>query len=89
MFTRVIFAAIHTFYYTPFNEVERGYTGPTLFRPLACLSICGQNCVRSVSSILLAGSISYLHMFSSRRFIACKAFFLIQNFKVLANSLHL
>ena len=43
--------------YTPlFNEVERGYTGFTLS---IRLSVCGQNRVRSASSTILAGSISY------------------------------
>ena len=41
-----------------FNEVERGYTGFTL-------SVCGQNGVRSVSSTIFIGSISYLHILSS------------------------
>ena len=52
-----------------FNKVERRYTGFTL-------SICGKNCVRSVSSTIL---ISYLHMLSSnfRRCVVCKVCFKI------------
>ena len=51
-----------------------GYTGITLsvcpsVRPSVCpsvrLSVCGQNRVRSVSSRILIGSISYLHILSS------------------------
>ena len=34
-------------------------------RPSVCLSICGWNRVRSVSSTILARSISYLHILSS------------------------
>ena len=47
------------FCYTPrFNEVERGVYWFHLIR----LSVCGQNSVRSVSSTILIGSISYLHI---------------------------
>ena len=44
------------------------------------LSVCGQNRVRSVSSRILIGSISYLHILSSnfRRCVACNAHFKIQ-----------
>ena len=65
--------------YTPrFNEVERGVYWYHLVR----LSVCGQNRVRSVSSTILIGSISYLHILSSnfRRYVACNASFKIQNF---------
>ena len=50
-------------YYTPphFNKVERGVYWFHLVR----LSVCPQNCVRSVSSTILVGSILYLHTFSS------------------------
>ena len=57
-------------HYTPlFNEVERGVYWFHLVR----LSVCGQNRVRSVSSTILVGSISYLHILSSnfRRCVAC------------------
>ena len=63
-----------------------GYTGITLsVRPSVRLSICGQNRVRSVSSTILIGSISYLHILSSnlRKCVACNASFKIkkiQNF---------
>ena len=66
-------------YYTPrFNEVERGVYWYHLVR----LSVCGQNCVRSVSSTILIGSISYLHILSSnfRRCVACNVRFKIQKF---------
>ena len=66
-------------YYTPrFNEVERGVYWHHLVR----LSVCGQNRVRSVSSTILIGSISYLHILSSnfRRCVACNARFKIQKF---------
>ena len=62
--------------YTPrFNEVERGVYWYHLVR----LSVCGQNRVRSVSSTILIGSISYLHILSSnfRRCVACNARFKI------------
>ena len=65
------------YYYTPgFNEVERGVYWYHLVR----LSICGQNRVRSASSTILIGSISYLHILSSnfRRCVACNARFKIQ-----------
>ena len=65
------------FYYTPrFNEVDRGVYWYHLVR----LSVCGQNRVRSVSSTILIGSISYLHILSSnfRRCVACNAHFKIK-----------
>ena len=76
------------YYYTPrFNEVERGVYWYHLDR----LSVCGQNRVRSVSSTILIGSISYLHILSSnfRRCVACNARFKIQKFEILANFLNL
>ena len=82
--------------YTPrFNEVERGVYWYHLVRlsvrPSVCLSVCGQNRVRSVSSTILIGSISYLHILSSnfRRCVACNARFNIQKFEILANFLNL
>ena len=77
-----------SFYYTPrFNEVERGVYWYHLVR----LSVCGQNHVCSVSSTILIGSISYLHILSSnfRRCVVCNARFKIQNFEILANFLNL
>ena len=74
--------------YTPrFNEVERGVYWFHLVR----LSICGQNRVRSVSSTILIGSISYLHTLSSnfRRCVMCIGCFKIQKFEILANSFNL
>ena len=71
-------------YYTPrFNEVERGVYWYHLVR----LVVCGQNRVRSVSSTILIGYISYLHILSSnfRRCVACNARFKIQTFEILAN----
>ena len=74
--------------YTPlFNEVERGVYWYHLVR----LSVCGQNRVRSVSSTILIGSISYLHILSSnfRRCVACNARFKIKKCEILANFLNL
>ena len=74
-------------YYTPrFNEVERG----VYWFHLVCLSICGQNRFRSVSSTILIGSISYLHILSSnfRRCVACNVCFKIQKLEILPNSLN-
>ena len=50
--------------------------------PSLRLSVCGQNRVRSVSSTILIGSISYLHILLSnlRRCVACNARFKIQKF---------
>ena len=69
------------------TKLKGGYTGITLsvcpsVRPSVRLSVCGQNRVRSVSSAILIGSISYLHILSSnfRRCVACNARFKIQKF---------
>ena len=70
-------------------KLKRGYTGFTSsIRPSVHLSVCGQNHVCSVSSTILAGSISCLHILSSnfRRCVACKACFKIE---IFANSLNL
>ena len=57
--------------------------------PSVCLSICGQNCACSVSSTILARSISYLHALSSNfRCVAFKLFFKIKKIEV-SNSLNL
>ena len=55
-----------------FNEVERG----VYWFHVICPSVCGQNRVRSVSSTILAGSISYLRILSSnfRGCVACKGY---------------
>ena len=55
-------------------------------RPSVRLSVCGQNRVSSVSSRILIGSISYLHILSSnfRRCVACDAHFKIKKFEILA-----
>ena len=69
-----------------------GYTGITLsVCPSVRLSVCGQNRVCSVSSRILIGSISYLHILSSnfRRCVACNAHFKIQKFEILAIFLNL
>ena len=44
--------------------------------PSVCPSVCGQNHVRSVTSTILARSISYLHVLLSnlRRCVACEVF---------------
>ena len=59
--------------------------------PSVCLSVCGQNCVCSVSSTILIGSISYLHILSRnfRRCVACDVCFKIQKIEILATSLNL
>ena len=46
-------------------------------RPSVGLSVYGQNCVHSVSSTILAGSISYLHILSSnfRSCVTCKVLY--------------
>ena len=67
------------------NEVEGGILVSPC--PSARLSVCGQNRVRSLSSTILAGSISYLHTF--RRCVACKVFFKCNRIDILANSLNL
>ena len=58
---------------------------------LVRLSICGQNHVCSVSSTILIGSISYLHILSGnfRRCVACNARFKIEKFEILTNFLNL
>ena len=85
--TWLLFALLRFFYTPRFNEVERGVYWYHLVR----LSFCGQNRVCSVSSTILIGSISYLHILSSnlRRWVACNAGFKIQKFEILANFLNL
>ena len=58
---------------------------------LVRLSVCGQNRVPSVSSTILMGSISYLHILSSnfRRCVTCNVCFKILKFEILANSFNL
>ena len=58
------------------SEKLKGVYWFNLIHLSACMSVCGQNCVHSVSSIL-AGSISYLHTLSSNfsRCVVCKVFF--------------
>ena len=59
------------YFYTPhFNQVKRD----TL---ISRVSVCGWNHVHSVSSTVLAGSISYLYILSNnfRRCVACQVFF--------------
>ena len=62
------------------TKLKGGYTCFTLsVCPSVHLSVCGQNRVRSVSSTILIGSISYLHILSSnfRRCVACNDCFKI------------
>ena len=75
-------------YYTlRFNEVESGVYWYHLVR----LSVCGHNRARSVSSTILIGSISYLHILSSnlRTCVVCNAHFKISKFEILAYFLNL
>ena len=67
--------------FPPASKLKEGFTGFTPVR----LSVCGQNRVRSVSSTILIGSISYLHIISSnfRRCVACKVCFKTQKGKIL------
>ena len=55
--------------------LQRSWKGGILVSPCPSvrLSVCGQNRVHSVSSTILIGSISYLHILSSnfRRCVAC------------------
>ena len=55
------------------------------------MSVCGQNRVHSVSSTILVGSMSYLHILSSnfRRCVVCKVCYKIKKFEILVNSLNL
>ena len=75
-------------YYTLcFNEVERGVYWFHVVRLPVCLSVCGQNHVRSVSSTILVISILYLHILSSnfRKCVMCKGYCKIPKFEFLAN----
>ena len=70
------------------TKLKEGYTGFTLpVYPSVRMSVCGQNRVHSVSSTILIGSFSYLHIASSNfsRCVACNVCYQIQNFKILAN----
>ena len=85
LFLFLMFIQYFTDYYTlRFNE-------PVYWFHLVHLSVCGQNRVRSVSSIIPIGSISYLPILSSnfRRCVVCNVCFKIQKFDILANSLNL
>ena len=68
-------------HYTPCSMKLKGVYWFPLVHPSVCqsvhLSVCAQNRVCSVPSIILARSISYLHIFSSnfRRCVTCKVFF--------------
>ena len=87
-------------YYTPASTKLKG--GILVIPPLQLcwrgvywshlvrLSVCGQNRVRSVSSTILAGSISYLHILSTN-FMRCVALRFLEKFKIwiLAISLKL
>ena len=76
-----------------YPPLQRSWKGGILVSPCPSvrLSVCGQNRVRSVSSTILIGSISYVHILSSnfRRCVACNARFKIQKFELLANFLNL
>ena len=77
--------------YTPWiNEVESGVHWFHVVRPSVCLSacpsVCGQNHAHSVTSTIVAGSISYLHILSSsfRRCGARNKFCKILKFEILS-----
>ena len=85
------FQELLTLFYL-YPPTQRSWTGVYWFqlihlsvRPSIYLSVCGQNLVRSVSSTILARSISYLHILSTN-FRRCAAwnffffFFKIQKF---------
>ena len=76
-----------------YHSLQRSWKGGILFSPCrsVLLSVCGQNRVRSVSSTILVGSISYLHILSGhiRRCFACNVYCKIKKNKILANSLNL
>ena len=67
-----------------YPPLQRSWKGGILVSPCPSLrlSICGQNRVHSVSSTILIGSISHLHILSSnfRRCAACNTRFKIQKF---------
>ena len=70
------------------TKLKGGYTGFTSsVRLSVCRSVCGQNHIRSVSSTIIAGSISYLHIFSSNfsRCVVCIGYCKIPQFEFLAN----
>ena len=70
--------------YPSLNEVEGGILVspcPSVC-PFVRLSVCGQNRVRSVSSTILAGSISYLNILSSK-FRGCRVWSIVKNSKML------
>ena len=70
------------FYTAHFNEAERGEYWFHVIRPSVCSSVCGQNHVCFVSSIMLARCISYLHISPSnlRRCVMCKDYCKILKF---------
>ena len=84
--TPTLWLTHHTSYTPRFNEVEQGVYWFHVICPSLRPSVCGQNRVRSVSSTILARSISYLHILSSnfRRCVACKGYCKIPNFDCLA-----
>ena len=66
-----------------YPSLQQSWKGGILYWfHLVHLSVCGQNRVRSVSSIILIGSISYLHILSSnfRRCVMCNDCFKIKIF---------
>ena len=72
-----------------YPPLQRSWKGGILVsrRLSVCPSVCGQNRVRSVSSTILVGSISYLHILSSkfRMCVMCKDYWTIPKFEFLAN----
>ena len=68
--------------YPPLQWSWKGGGGLYWFH-LVRLSVCGQNCVRSVFSTILIGSMSYSHILSSnfRRCVVCNVCFKFNNWK--------
>ena len=74
------------------TKLKVGYTGFTWsVRPSVCPSVCGQNSVCSVSSTILVGSTSYLHILllsNFRRCVTCLIFGKFLEFATLTLSFY-
>ena len=87
----VLYGCIHTVWPSVIiiPPLQRSWKGGILVSSCLsiCPSICGWDRVHSVSSTILAGFISYLHILSTifRQCVACYNFGKILKFEVLAN----